>query len=1436
MGDPRRAPVVTSNPTNQTVIAGQTATFTAAAIGTPTPTVQWQISTDGGKTYSNISGATSTTLTLNNVQLSQSGDEYQAVFTNTFGTATTTAATLTVETVPVVTSNPANETVMVGQTATFTAAANGTPTPTVQWQISTDGGNTFSNISGAISTTLTLNNVPLSLNGDEYEAVFTNAAGTVTTSAATLTVDASPTVTSNPASQTVMAGQTATFTAAASGNPAPTVQWQISTDGGNTFSNISGATSSTLTLSNVPVSLNGDEYQAVFTNTYGTATTTAATLTVEASPTVTSNPANQTVIVGQTATFTASASGNPTPTVQWQISTDGGNTFSNISGAISTTLTIPNAQLLQSGYEYQAVFTNTFGSATTTAATLIIAQPPVVTSNPTNQTVIAGQTATFTAASSGTPTPTVQWQISTDGGNTFSNINGATSATLTLNNVQSSQNGDEYEAIFTNLAGIATTSAASLTIHTVPTVTSNPSSQTVMAGQTATFTAAADGNPTPTVQWQVSTDGGKTFIDISGATSPTLTLPNVRLSENGYEYEAVFTNAAGTVTTSAAALTVDAPPTVTSNPANQTVIAGQTATFTAAANGNPTPTVQWQVSTDGGNTFSNISGATLLTLTLNNVQSSQNGNEYQAVFTNTFGSATTSATTLTVETVPVVTANPSSQTVIAGQTATFTATASGNPTPTVQWQISTDGGNTFSDISGATSATLTLNNVPFSQNGYEYQAVFTNIVGTVATSAATLTVQTPPSVTTNPVNQTVLAGQTATFTASASGSPTPTVQWQVSTDGGNTFSNISGATSTTLTLTNAPFSQNGDEYQAVFTNAAGTIATSAATLTVQTPPSVTTNPVNQTVLAGQTATFTASASGNPTPTVQWQVSSDGGNTFSNINGATNTTLTLANVQFSHNDYEYQAVFTNIVGTVTTNAAILTVTPVAVTTTASSPSAIFNTQTQTVMLNANVADPNNANDVVGEGTIKFTIENSSGTVGSTQETVSSGMASTSFTLPAGLPAGSYTILVSYSDSQGNFTDSGDTSGTLTVTPANVTATASNASAVFSPNAQTVTFHSAIANASYPSETVDEGTVTFTIKNGNGTVGSVQGTVNNGTASASFTLPAGLPVGSYVIVASYSDSQGNFSDGGDTNGTLAVTPANVTTTANNASALFNTQTQTVALDALVADSSNANDVAGEGTVTFTITSGSGTVGSAQGTVHNGMASASFTLPAGLPVGSYAVAVSYSDSQGNFTDNGDTKGFLTIGVAATTTQLAQVSLAPNLLTQTVTETLTAHVNSSTTVNQGTVTFTVSNQTLRASVDANGNATASLILPAQLASLPQVISVRYVDPASDLMVSTDTETATWQSINAILPSSIAFNTLDAHGDGRPSGFPLHRNLQCGGAANGDPIRFAPVGIQLQRLRSTDGRDSGRHVAIICPPAAPARVALAGAAGYPFE
>lgn len=180
-------------------------------------------------------------------------------------------------------------------------------------------------------------------------------------------------------------------------------------------------------------------------------------------------------------------------------------------------------------------------------------------------------------------------------------------------------------------------------------ITMGPQPQTKTVGEPAVFEATSEGEPKPTVQWEVSTEGGANPVAIPGANAETLTIEHTTVAENGYEYRAKFDN--GICGTSAwARLTVNVPPVVTIQPVNQTVTTGEGTRFTAAASGRPSPTEQWQLSTDGGRTFSNDAtdpGNTSGTLTLASTSVAQNGYQYRAVFKSIAGTTPSASATLT---------------------------------------------------------------------------------------------------------------------------------------------------------------------------------------------------------------------------------------------------------------------------------------------------------------------------------------------------------------------------------------------------------------------------------------------------------------------------------------------------------------------------------------------------------------------------------------------------------------------------------------------------------------------------------------------------------------------------------------------------------------------------------------------------------------------
>ena len=273
-------------------------------------------------------------------------------------------------TAPSITLQPASQTVAVGQTATFSVTAKGSPAPTYQWQNAATGAN----ISGATSASYAIPAATSGESGSKFQVVVSNSAGSITSTAATLTVDTTPGFSAQPANVTVNAGQQATFTVAATGSAPFSYQWQRGT------TNISGATSASYTFT-TSAGDNGATFRAVVTNAVGNATSNSATLTVDYAPSITTQPANQTVLVSQTATFSVSATGNPAPAYQWQNAA----TNANISGATSASYTTPATMIADNGSTFQVVVTNSVGSQTSHAATLTVnsSGPP-----PTNAKVL----------------------------------------------------------------------------------------------------------------------------------------------------------------------------------------------------------------------------------------------------------------------------------------------------------------------------------------------------------------------------------------------------------------------------------------------------------------------------------------------------------------------------------------------------------------------------------------------------------------------------------------------------------------------------------------------------------------------------------------------------------------------------------------------------------------------------------------------------------------------------------------------------------------------------------------------------------------------------------------------------------------------------------------------------------------------------------------
>jgi YVTN family beta-propeller protein len=299
------------------------------------------------------------------------------------------------------------------------------------------------------------------------------------------------------------------------------------------------------------------------------------------------------------------------------------------------------------------------------------------------------------------------------------------------------------------------------------------------------------------------------------------------------------------------ALAPEQAPTITKEPVSTTVVEPGEATFIAEAAGDPTAEVLWEFSTGEGKGWSadlTDTGSTTDTLTVAGVMALENGYMYRARFKNSVGSTTTVVVLLEVKRAeaPHVTAGPtaSPNPAIEPETVTITTKASGEPAPTVQWEVSSGGGALFvvdTADSGYTTDTLSIPATAHAHSGYEYRARFENGVGGPAYSnPVTLTVhqETKPTIPTGgqPTAQTVVEPASATFTATASGEPAPSVQWEVAKGASKPFTPDTTDTVTAagaLNIEHTTSAESGYEYRARFENRAGYVLTSAAKLTVE---------------------------------------------------------------------------------------------------------------------------------------------------------------------------------------------------------------------------------------------------------------------------------------------------------------------------------------------------------------------------------------------------------------------------------------------------------------------------------------------------------------------------------------------------------------------------------------------------------------------------
>jgi len=569
---------------------------------------------------------------------------------------------------------------------------------------------------------------------------------------------------------------------------------------------------------------------------------------------------------------------------------------------------------------------------------------------------------------------TYQWQRSSDN-STWTNIgpgdtgySNYTTNTLTINDSDKSIDDLYIRLQVTDSLSVIGNSAPMALEYVGATlaITTQPTTVSTFSGVGASFNIAVTATDSSTVsyRWQYSSNGGSTWANVStlgdwsavNDTQASLSLPGstITTTKNNYQIRCVVDSPSaenGPLNSNAATLTVGnttvaASGVVHTNNANNPIKSydeGETISVEATITPSQNVPVNytWKRSVDNVTYTTAASGSLTqasptTTFTETADQATLGGAtiyyklEYDIPGVVTGASAPQIATSNIFKAL-TITSQPSDTTVYVTQPASFTVAATATSgTETYQWQ-SYDG-SSWNDISGQTTNTLTISSPTLADNANTYRVKVTlvgqnpsstdpNRVGDVITSGtATLSVDAQPSIgiTVQPANLSVYQPDVAVFAveAAASDGSDITYQWQESSDTGNTWSNISNATSNSVSTgvtTTAGF--NGRQYRVIITHPYGSnspLTSNVATLTVQTPViNIATQPQSFNVTAGIPVTFavTATVTSGKTINYQWQYSTDGGANYSSIFDENNPSLTTIGGT-ENNGWYYRCVLTS----------------------------------------------------------------------------------------------------------------------------------------------------------------------------------------------------------------------------------------------------------------------------------------------------------------------------------------------------------------------------------------------------------------------------------------------------------------------------------------------------------------------------------------------
>ena len=530
----------------------------------------------------------------------------------------------------------------------------------------------------------------------------------------------SPKITVHPTHQGAATSGSASFTVEATGKPDPTYAWQKQEN--RKWKNIPGGTLATFTIDSTALG-DATNYRVVVSNSAGSVNSKTARLSVLDPPAFVIQPQDMLFATGSNATLEVDVTGSKTLRYKWY--KDG----SEIPKATKSRLTIKKVSAARDNGTYQVEVENGAGKMTSDEFNVSIISAVEVTDDPVDASFVMGTEGTLSVTATGGGTITYQWEKFDPKSRKWAAVEGATSATLTVADVQSGTVG-EYRCVVDNVASSDYSKGGDLGMYIVPTFKTHPRSYSLNEARKVTLKAFANGDPDPSYQWEKSTDDGASWQEVSKATKSELAFSKVSTNNAG-RYRVKAINGGGITTSDEATLIVYFAPRITTQPVASSVNEGDAVNLSVVATSldskGTTSTYVWYKDKKAVKDGDGVSGAKTADLSIATA-GVVNAGSYYCVIKNSVGSVQTSSAKVTVMLKPYSTKTLKSLSLADGKTATFSASISGGKPVTYQWQK--DG----ADISGQVANKLSLRGVKASDSGI-YSIIATNAAGSFTLSA-----------------------------------------------------------------------------------------------------------------------------------------------------------------------------------------------------------------------------------------------------------------------------------------------------------------------------------------------------------------------------------------------------------------------------------------------------------------------------------------------------------------------------------------------------------------------------------------------------------------------------------------------------------------------------------------------------------------------------